>query len=151
MKNWQKILLAVDGSVTSVRAVRYVGNIAPLMPQAEICLLHVYPEPPPDYYTQGGRLDRYREMREERAREMLDEAAALLLEAGVEKHQLSRRIEMAEKRTISAVVLEVQAEGDFGTVVAGKRGVSKAEEFLFGSISNALARHSKSFTSWIVG
>jgi nucleotide-binding universal stress UspA family protein len=58
---------------------------------------------------------------------------------------------MAEGRTISEVVLEVQAEGDFGTVVTGKRGVSKAEEFLFGSISNALARHSKNFTSWIVG
>lgn len=58
---------------------------------------------------------------------------------------------MAEGKTISQVVLEVQAEGSFGTVVTGKRGVSKAEKFLFGSISNALARHSKDFTSWIVG
>ena len=39
----------------------------------------------------------------------------------------------------------------FGTVVTGKRGVSKAEEFLFGSISNALARHARDFTAWIVG
>ncbi len=58
---------------------------------------------------------------------------------------------MAEGGTISEMVLAVQAKGNYGTVVAGKRGVSKAEEFLFGSISNALARHSKDFTAWIVG
>ncbi|SHO48424.1 universal stress protein [Desulfopila aestuarii] len=151
MKNWQKILLAVDGSPTSERAVRYVCNIAPLMREAEVCILNVYPEPPPDYYTQGGRLDNYKAMREARAKEMLDEAVTQLLAAGVPESRISRRVEMAEGRTISEVVLEARAEGDFGTVVAGKRGVSKAEEFLFGSISNALARHSKNFTSWIVG
>jgi nucleotide-binding universal stress UspA family protein len=151
MRNWQKILLAVDGSTTSVRAVRYVSRIAPLLDDVEICVLHVYPEPPPDFYTEGGRLDSYRELREERATGMLDEAVALLVAAGVPDSRLSRRVSMAEGRTISEVVLEVQAEGDFGTVVTGKRGVSKAEEFLFGSISNALARHSKNFTSWIVG
>ncbi len=151
MTNWQKILLAVDGSETSVRAVEYVSKIAPLMEDATICMLNVYPEPPPDYYTQGGRFDRYKMMREKRAKEMLDEAAALLGAAGVPETHITRRISMAEGRTISEVVLEVQAEGDFGTVVTGKRGVSKAEEFLFGSISNALARHSKNFTSWIVG
>jgi len=151
MKNWQKILLAVDGSDTSARAVRYVCNIAPLVQGAEVCILHVYPEPPPDYYTQGGRLDNYKAMREKRAKEMLDEAAAQLIKAGLPESKISRRVEMAEGRTISEVVLEARAQGEFGTVVAGKRGVSKAEEFLFGSISNALARHSKNFTSWIVG
>ncbi len=58
---------------------------------------------------------------------------------------------MAEGRTISDTLLEVRQKGNFGTVVTGKRGVSKAEEFLFGSISNTLARHCNDFTSWIVG
>ncbi len=151
MRNWQKILLAIDGSETSERAVRYVSKIAPLIENVEICILNVYPEPPPDYYSQGGRLDTYKIMREERAEKMLTDAAAILTNAGIAEDCLSRRISMAEGRTISQVVLEVQAEGDYGTVVTGKRGVSKAEEFLFGSISNALARHSKRFTSWIVG
>lgn len=151
MKGWQKILVAVDGSETSERAVRYVGNIAPLIENVEICLLHVYPEPPPDYYTQGGRLDAYRRKREKVAKMMINEALEILEEAGVEPAKVTSRICMAEGRTISQVVLDTQAEGEFGTVVAGKRGVSKAEEFLFGSISNALARHSKQFTSWIVG
>jgi len=151
MANWKKILLAVDGSENSRRAVVYLGNIAPLITDVEICLLNVYPQPPPDYYTEGGRLDRYLEMRANRAREMFAEAEEILVTAGVAKSSLKFEVLMAEECTISDVVLRVQDEGDYGTVVAGKRGVSKAEEFLFGSISNALARHSKKFTSWIVG
>ena len=151
MKGWEKILVAVDGSETSERAVRYVSNIAPLIAEVQICLLHVYPEPPPDYYVNGGRLDAYRRRRDKVAKMILKEAAIVLEQAGVAPEHVTTRYCMAEGRTISQVVLEVQAEGEFGTVVAGKRGVSKAEEFLFGSISNALARHSKHFTSWIVG
>lgn len=151
MKGWEKILLAVDGSETSERAVRYVSNIAPLIGDVQICLLHVYPEPPPDYYLKGGRLDAYRRKRDKVAKMMIKEAAVLLEGAGVPRQSITSRYCMAEGKTISQVVLDIRAEGEFGTVVAGKRGVSKAEEFLFGSISNALARHSKDFTSWIVG
>lgn len=151
MKNREKFLLAVDGSKASIRAVKYVGKFASLMDNVQICILNVYPEPPPDYYSNGGILNDYVAMREERAAQMFKEARTLLLEAGVQEKQLSQLVRIAEGKTISEEVLTVQGEGDYGTVVAGKRGVSKAEEFLFGSISNALARHSKHFTSWIVG
>ena len=151
MKDREKFLLAVDGSKASIRAVKYVGKFASLMDNVEICILNVYPEPPPDYYSNGGILNTYVAMREERAAQMFKEARTILLEAGVQEKQLSQLVRIAEGKTISEEVLAVQAEGYYGTVVAGKRGVSKAEEFLFGSISNALARHSKHFTSWIVG
>ena len=151
MENWEKILVAVDGSETSDRAVRYVGNFASQIDDVLICLLHVYPEPPPDYYQQGGRLDAYRRKRDKVAKMMLNEAAYVLERRGVPAGKVTKRICMAEGKPISQVVLDIQAEGPFGTVVAGKRGVSKAEEFLFGSISNALARHSRKFCSWIVG
>lgn len=151
MENWNKILIAIDGSETSERAVRYVGKVAPLIDNVQICLLHVYPEPPPDYYTKGGRLDAFRRKRDKVAKMMLKEAALVLEDMGVDPTVVSTRFCMAEGKTISDMVLEIRAKGAFGTVVTGKRGVSKAEEFLFGSISNALARHSKNFTSWIVG
>lgn len=151
MKNREKILLAVDGSKASGRAVQYVGKFASLMDSVEICILNVYPGPPPDYYSKGGLLNDYVAMREERAVQMFNEARTILIEAGVQEKQLNQVVRIADGRTISEEVLAVQAEGNYGTVVAGKRGVSKAEEFLFGSISNALARHSKHFTSWIVG
>ena len=81
----------------------------------------------------------------------LQEATIVLEDMGINGRDISQKICMAEGRTISQMVLDIRKEGQFGTVVTGKRGVSKAEEFLFGSISNALARHSRDFTAWIVG
>ena len=47
-------------------------------------------------------------------------------------------------------ILEVLKDGGFGTVVIGRRGVSKAEEFLFGSVSNKIIHSVKDCTVWVV-
>lgn len=151
MARWEKILVAVDEGETSLRALRYVGRMAASMTDAFICLLHVYPEPPPDFYTNGGELEIYQTEKKERAEGIFAQGEKVLFEAGIRPDMIHRAIHLAKGRTISQMVLDLQREGDFGTVVVGKRGVSKAEEYLFGSISNALARNSSKFTAWIVG
>ena len=151
MARWEKILVAVDEGETSLRALRYVGRMATAMTDVSICLLNIYPEPPPDFYTNGGVLAVYQAEKEKRADVIFAEGERVLLEAGIEPGHIQRATYLAAGKTISQMVLDIQREGDFGTVLVGKRGVSKAEEFLFGSISNALARHSSSFTTWIVG
>jgi len=70
---------------------------------------------------------------------------------GINRNDMTRDIRMAEHATISESIMAVQEEGKFGTIVVGKRGVSKAEEFLFGSISNALVHHTRDCTVWVVG
>jgi len=147
----QKLLIAVDETETSMHALRYVAQVASAMQEMSICLLHVYPEPPPDYYLKGGTLPAYKEKQDAKAERVFDKAMAILAEAGVAPGQISTDNRFAEGKTISEELLAVRSEGGFGTVVVGKRGVSRTEEFLFGSISNALAQHSVNFTTWIVG
>ncbi len=151
MAGWEKILVAVDEGETSLRALRYVGRMAAAMKEVSICLLHIYPEPPPDFYTSGGGLAAYQADREKEAEQIFAQGERVLLEAGIPSRMICRAIHLAAGKTISQMILDVQLEGEFGTVVVGKRGVSKAEEFLFGSISNALARNSCRFTTWVVG
>lgn len=151
MAQWEKILVAVDEGETSLRALRYVARMTAAMPEVSICLLHIYPEPPPDFYPSGGVLEVYRAEKEKRAEMIFAQSEVVLLEAGIQPGAIRKAIHPAVGKTISQMVLEMQREGDFGTVVVGKRGVSKAEEFLFGSISNALARYSSRFTTWVVG
>jgi nucleotide-binding universal stress UspA family protein len=151
MADWNNILIAVDEMASSLRAVRYVGQVAKNMPAISICLLHVYPEPPPDFEQKGGILEEYQAQRIVRAEHIFDRCLEILVGADMIREAIHCTTHMAEGRTISETVLEVQRAGNFGTVVTGKRGVSKAEEFLFGSISNALARHCNDFTTWIVG
>lgn len=151
MGDWHNILIAVDAMASSLRAVNYVGKIAGDLETVSICLLNVYPEPPPDFYVKGGVKDDYQAQRIKRAEELFSRCIEILVAAGIKRESIYCTTHMAEGKTISDTVLEVRRQGDFGTVVTGKRGVSKAEEFLFGSISNALARHCHDFTTWIVG
>ena len=46
--------------------------------------------------------------------------------------------------------VEQEQEG-YGTIVVGKRGIPKAEEFLFGSISSALIHTGKDIAVWVIG
>ncbi len=151
MARSEKILVAVDEGETSLRALRYVGRMVASIANVSICLLHIYPEPPPDFYTNGGVLEVYQEEKRKNAETIFAQGERVLHEAGIPPEVIERSIHLASGKTISQMILDVQLKGKFGTVVVGKRGVSKAEEFLFGSISNALARNSCCFTTWVVG
>ncbi len=151
MNDWKKILIAVDDTPTSRKAVHYAANIIGRLEEARIHLLHIYPEPPPDYYASGRSLDDYRQEKDKESEEIFADTVLTLTESGIREEIISSECRMAERRTISQAILAVQEEGGYGTVVVGKRGVSKAEEFLFGSISNALLHHGRDIAIWVVG
>ncbi len=151
MNDWKNVLIAVADTPTSNKGIEYAAHILGQLKGVQICLLHIYPEPPPDYYSSGGSLTDYKEQQHKTASALLDRSAAILMDFGLPEQAISRDIRMAEQKTISQAILDVQEEGNFGTVVVGKRGLSKAEEFLFGSISNALVHHTRNCTVWVVG
>ncbi|WP_028583335.1 universal stress protein [Desulfogranum mediterraneum] len=149
--DWKRIIIAIDNSPVSVNAVKYVASIAGNLSGVNICLLHIYPVPPPDYYRQGDTLQHYRQRQEEAAASYLAEATDKLQQAGVPAEAIDSRCLMAEDTTISQAILRLQQEERYGTIVVGKRGISKSEEFLFGSISSALIHHAKDTAVWVVG
>lgn len=151
MNDWKKVLIAVDDTPTSDRGLTYAGNILGKLDDVQICLIHIYPEPPPDYYQKGGSLSDYKKQREEQGAALFKRTAGILKGFGIQERAISQDIRMAEETTISKALLAAQEVGEFGTMVVGKRGVSKAEEFLFGSISNALVHHTHDCTVWVIG
>ncbi len=151
MNDWKNVLIAVDDTSTSDKGIEYAAHILGRLEDVRIRLLHIFPEPPPDYYSSGGSLTEYKEQQHRSASDLLDRSEAMLMDFGLPEQAIRRDIRMAERKTISQAILEVQEEGNFGTVVIGKRGLSKAEEFLFGSISNALVHHVRNCTVWVVG
>lgn len=151
MGEWHNLLVAVDELESSIKAVKYVGKVMANVDEVCICLLNVYPEPPPDFFVNGGDLDDYQHQRIQRAEVIFSQALEILHTSGIDRKKVYCATHMAEGKTISETILDACRKGDFGTVVAGKRGVSKAEEFLFGSISNTLSRQCQKFATWIVG
>jgi nucleotide-binding universal stress UspA family protein len=149
--DWKKIIVALDDSPRSFNAVEYVGSLLGRRDDVFLCLLHIYPEPPPDYYRSGASLDDYKKAQEEQAQKLFDRAATILLQHGVAAAIISSRCLMADHKSISAAILDMQVREHFGTIVVGKRGIPKAEEFLFGSISNALVHTGKDIAVWVIG
>jgi nucleotide-binding universal stress UspA family protein len=151
MSDWKRIIIAIDESPRSINAVEYVGSIAGHLDGVHLCLLHIYPEPPPGYYQTGATLDDYKNEQEERAKMLFGQAKKILQGHGVAPHAIASRCQIAGGLSISAAILELQTKEEYGTIVVGKRGISKAEEFLFGSISNALIHNGRDIAVWVIG
>ncbi len=52
--------------------------------------------------------------------------------------------------SIALDILHVAKTERFKTVVIGRRGISKAEEFMFGSVSNRIIHAGSDCTVWVV-
>jgi nucleotide-binding universal stress UspA family protein len=100
----------------------------------------------------------------EELQQFLVEARATLTAKGIDDSQISERYILSCSSpfanrsaarcsygtAIAQEILAVLKEERFGTVVVGRHGVSKAEEFLFGSVSNKIIHHAKDYTVWVV-
>ncbi|OGR07741.1 MAG: hypothetical protein A2511_03405 [Deltaproteobacteria bacterium RIFOXYD12_FULL_50_9] len=151
MANWKKILVAVDETATAEQALRYVGEVISSPAGLQISLLYIYPEPSAAQVQNGLDVRDYQLQRDAAGQQILARSHDILASYGIPAEQITSICRMATSETISKTILQVQADGEYGTVVVGKRGVSKAEEFLFGSISNTMVRNSRGFAVLVVG
>lgn len=161
--NFKKILLAVDASENAMRAVDYTGNIAGNAQGFEVQILCIEKLPHRDLYPDENT---WKEGCEETRTEMkafMAKARERLVELGmsgisITEHYVTSCISpftdtdprCSRGTNVAQDILDVLTDGGFGTVVIGRRGVSKAEEFLFGSVSNKIIHSVKDCTVWVV-
>lgn len=157
--HFKKILVAVDASENSARAVEYVGIIVGGTPGFEISLLYIERHPERDIFPDDASWQSACREEEKKVRTFLSQAKVMLEHKGVPSDVVS--IEYAKTavggaqrsskgHSVAQHILRVRQAGDFGTVVVGRRGVSKAEEFLFGSVTTKIIHNAKQCTVWVV-
>ncbi len=148
--DFRKILVAVDTSENSARAVSYVGDIVGNTSGFQVQLLCVARPAEKDLFPDMDSWQTHCMEHEKKVKEFFTQARSILQNKGVAPEAVSERYEEAEGYSIAHTILKVHEEGGFGTVVVGRRGVSKAEEFLFGSVSNKIVHYAKDCTVWVV-
>jgi nucleotide-binding universal stress UspA family protein len=47
-------------------------------------------------------------------------------------------------------ILKIARDGGYGSIIIGRRGISRAKQFLFGSVSNKVVQQSKNMAVWVV-
>ncbi len=147
-----KILVAVDGSQASLRAVDHLSHMVQGNPEVEITFLHVSPKLL-DYCTidlkQEDASTLESALREEAGKcidDFIGKARSLLSEAGISEDQV-RFKSKTTKLAVARAIKDEAARGGFGTVVVGRRGEQKA--FFMGSVSNKLLQTMGKCALWI--
>jgi nucleotide-binding universal stress UspA family protein len=167
--DFRKILIAVDASENALRAVEYTGEMVGRMagngPQDgfRVTLLYVERLPDRDLYPDDATWKAKCVEHRDTVRRYMELAEAALVERGVPAGWINSQYlsscrsplrtgdqQCSLGTSIAQEIINVIGRGGYGTAVVGRRGVSKAEEFLFGSVSNKIIHTAKDCTIWVV-
>jgi nucleotide-binding universal stress UspA family protein len=161
--DFKKILIAVDASENAQRAVLYTGEIAGSSEGFQIQLLHIERLPERDIFPDEEQWRVACKSQEKEVRVFLKQARALLEKQGIPEASISEEYivhcrspfytpppHCSLGHSIAQNILMAAERGGFGTVVIGRRGLSKTEVFLFGSVSTKIIQSAKNCTVWVV-
>jgi nucleotide-binding universal stress UspA family protein len=154
----RKILLAVDESNHSVRAVRYVAETMPC--NASVTMLSVVPDMAAACRLEGPSLvPIFKENREafcsmedtkrERIKEFMEKAKNGLVKAGFPAKNIRVKVRKKKKGVARDILAEAK-EGGYDTIVVGRRGLSGVKEFFLGSVSQKVLQNAANITVVVV-
>lgn len=136
---YRRLLVPVDFSPASLRAIRHARSIAP---QADIVLLHAFEVPFEGQLRYASvdedTINHYRIVAKQEATQKLH---ALCDEAGLPPYE-THRIVLHGDPTLR--VIEQEQEQDCDLIVMGKHGQSVLEELLLGSVTRHVVAESQS-------
>jgi nucleotide-binding universal stress UspA family protein len=159
-----KILVAVDESANSHRAVQYVGSLLRRTPDVTLTLFHVLKPMPRELLEHGGsenpaaeaqlgeqlRTDQESWLRRERESEcsVLRTAWEALMNHGFDANQVT--MTFGHEDDIAGNILEEARRGGHDTIVVGRHGTSRIKRMFGGGVTDQLLRQAKGFAIWVV-
>lgn len=146
----RRILVAVDESENAKRVVLYVADFLGGLPGFRVNILNIIPKPSEDDFDAEADQEKYIEERKAKAEEMLGNYRQVLLQSGFSEEKVEVKLEVRDCPSIADFILEEQKRLGCCTLVIGRRGISKKEEFLYGSTSNRVLHSAKNCAVWVI-
>jgi nucleotide-binding universal stress UspA family protein len=156
-----KYLVAMDGSDEAMRAVDYVGTIL-AGSDCTVTLFHALRGfeflslafegafvPSPEVLG-GDEIKAEFQRAEEAIKTVCNQAQDRLEQAGLKREQIKTKIVAGGASRAKAIVEEAENEG-YSTIVVGRRGLSRVEEFFMGRVSSKVLQLAKEMAVWVVG
>lgn len=156
---FEKILLSMDASEGAIKAVDYVGAIL-AGTSYRIILFHVIKEvnylncfrEREDYVPSEQEIyleDKWMEDERKEIESVLEKAIIRLAEKGIDPNNISTKFMRWVSGRSRSIVDEAKL-GEYGSVVVGRRGLSRIEEFVMGGVSYKVLHLAKGMAVWIV-
>ena len=146
-----KVLLAVDESKGAMRAVDYTATMLESS-VSEITLSHVVRGLYPSEKKSGSVLDFTLErkwLEEAKNETVFDKAMVRLMKAGFDSERVKTKL-ITGVNSRSVAILHEARKGRYGTIVIGRRGLSKVEEFSMGRVCRKVVELAKNKAVWVV-
>jgi len=155
-----KLLLAVDSSEETLGIFDYVAAMLEST-ECQVTLLHVLrgfeflsagyegsllsTEEVIDF---GDLKDEFKQS-EKAIQEVFEKFREKFVKAGLERERVTTKIVTGAPSRAKAIVEEAKAHG-YGTIVVGRRGLSRVEEFFMGRVSSKVMQLAKEMAIWVV-
>jgi len=144
------LLVALDGSENAQRAALYVADLLGGVPGFRVTLLSIVPEPSEDYFETAEERTAWVEEHSAGAEKMLRNYHEVFIQSGFSEDKVMVRVEVRNCPSIADCILDDQKKLGCCTIVLGRRGISKKEEFLYGSTSNKILHSTKNCAVWVI-
>ncbi len=139
----KKLLVAVDGSACATRAVQFVADILGSRKGYQVQLVHV---------IRGGRkrdLELFQENGFTESGPIFKATTGILTAGGFAEADIATKTITGVLSRAGAIVDEAE-KGGWGTIVLGRRGLSRVKEFFIGRVSNKVIYAGRKDTVWLV-
>ena len=148
-----KLMLAVDGSDVSLRAVDHLGFMVGGKKSIKVTLFHVTPTLRDHCVINFDEKESgVGQIIARGARRCIDHfyahAQHKFKEAGLQDNQIELKVTTRRAMDVGKAILDQARKGDYGTVVIGRRGVNKA--FFMGSVSKYVLDRISDRALWVV-
>jgi len=146
----KKLLIAVDESENSKMALLYVADFLGGFDGFTIKILSVLSVSDAGFYDDETARQKWLQSKKEGLSDMLTRYREILIHSGFPENKVMTEVIVTFTEPVSSVILRKQEEYNACTLIIGRRGVSKQEEFLFGSVSNKIIHKANKCAVWIV-
>jgi len=163
----KRLLVVLDGSAVSKRAVKYVASLISRRRGFRLCLVHVLPPLPPRLLEHGGsenpaterRLENELRLERERwvssaksaAQKHVDDARTTFRKNGVPAASIQTLFcDPGEGRNAADDILRMAGGCKCRTIVVGRQAVSWFHELFSQELPEELLRRGKGFSIWII-
>ncbi len=158
MSEEMRIMVAVDDSVASERAVGYAGALLGDVPRVRLCLLHVLgPLPaelaisePPSADQRDAQAAWMMEAREA-ALPLLERARQALLGAGIGEDAVESHTVDSPEGDLASAILEAAREARCDTIVVGRDAISWAPQLFHRHVGENVVHEGRGVAVWVVG
>ncbi len=156
-----KVLMCLDNSEGAMMALMHLADVLDTSRNCEITLFHAvrefhgFKKFVREVFSSEGDKTAIENIERELAQASkilepsFDKARAALISRGVDPARIHLKIVSDANNSAQAIIEEAE-KGDYDTIVVGRRGLSKVEEFVMGRVSNRVIHMAKNRTVWVV-